>query len=115
MPGHRPLLLHEAPGTRHGPHPRGPARRPLHGLPPGTPADSPVRPGTGALAYPGPAAFHEDEAVIFFGRAARTTEAMRRLNGVGADPHERFLAVIGASGSGKSSLVQAGLLPRLRN
>ncbi|WP_435108577.1 nSTAND1 domain-containing NTPase [Nocardiopsis synnemataformans] len=68
----------------------------------------------GRSPYPGLAAFHEDEAAVFFGRAAQTTEAMRRLNGVGADPHERFLTVIGASGSGKSSLVQAGVLPRLR-
>ncbi|GAA1440379.1 eIF2A-related protein [Nocardiopsis tropica] len=68
----------------------------------------------GRSPYPGLASFHEDEAAVFFGRTAQTTEAMRRLNGVGTDPHERFLAVIGASGSGKSSLVQAGILPRLR-
>jgi hypothetical protein len=68
----------------------------------------------GRSPYPGLASFHEDEAAVFFGRSAQTTEAMRRLNGVGTDPHERFLAVIGASGSGKSSLVQAGILPRLR-
>ena len=29
------------------------------------------------------------------------------------DPAQRFLAVVGASGTGKSSLVRAGLLPRL--
>ncbi|WP_017608537.1 nSTAND1 domain-containing NTPase [Nocardiopsis xinjiangensis] len=68
----------------------------------------------GRTPYPGLAAFHEDEAAVFFGRTAQTTEAMRRLNGAGTDPHERFLTVIGASGSGKSSLVQAGILPRLR-
>ncbi|WP_116247809.1 WD40 repeat domain-containing protein [Nocardiopsis sp. FIRDI 009] len=68
----------------------------------------------GRSPYPGLASFQEDEAAVFFGRAAQTTEAMRRLHGVGAEPHERFLAVIGASGSGKSSLVQAGILPRLR-
>ncbi|GHC87073.1 hypothetical protein GCM10007079_30850 [Nocardiopsis terrae] len=68
----------------------------------------------GRSPYPGLAAFQEDEAAVFFGRTAQITEAMRRLNGGGTDPHERFLAVIGASGSGKSSLVQAGVLPRLR-
>lgn len=31
------------------------------------------------------------------------------------EPAQRFLAVVGASGSGKSSLVRAGLLPRLRD
>jgi energy-coupling factor transporter ATP-binding protein EcfA2 len=30
------------------------------------------------------------------------------------DRNQRFLAVVGASGSGKSSLVRAGLLPRLQ-
>ncbi|NYH55756.1 energy-coupling factor transporter ATP-binding protein EcfA2 [Nocardiopsis arvandica] len=68
----------------------------------------------GRSPYPGLASLQEDEAAVFFGRATQTAEAMRRLNGVGTDPHERFLAVIGASGSGKSSLVQAGILPRLR-
>ncbi|WP_460773297.1 nSTAND1 domain-containing NTPase [Nocardiopsis nanhaiensis] len=69
----------------------------------------------GRSPYPGLASFHEDEAAVFFGRTAQTTEAIRRLNAVGTDSHERFLAVIGASGSGKSSLVQAGILPRLRS
>lgn len=68
----------------------------------------------GRSPYPGLAAFHEDEAAVFFGRSAQVIEAMRRLNGTGSDPHERFLTVIGASGSGKSSFVQARILPRLR-
>lgn len=69
---------------------------------------------SGRSPFPGLASFREDEAAVFFGRSAQTTEAMRRLSGSGTDPHERFLAVIGASGSGKSSFVQAGVLPRLR-
>lgn len=52
----------------------------------------------------------EADAPIFFGRGAETDELVRRL----AEPHCRFLAVVGASGSGKSSLVGAGLIPRLR-
>nr|WP_028648225.1 ATP-binding protein [Nocardiopsis sp. CNT312] len=59
----------------------------------------------GRSPYPGLAAFHEDEAAVFFGRASQTSEAVRRLNSVGTGSHERFLTVIGASGSGKSSLV----------
>jgi WD40 repeat protein len=54
-------------------------------------------------------AFNEDDAEFFFGRS----DAVDRLLSVlRRDP--RFLAVFGPSGSGKSSLVRAGLLPRLR-
>ena len=57
--------------------------------------------------YPGLRPFETNEAVLFFGRETHTTELLRRL----AD--QRFLAVVGSSGSGKSSLVRAGLLPAL--
>jgi WD40 repeat protein len=54
-------------------------------------------------------AFDEDDAEFFFGRS----DAVDRLLSVlRRDP--RFLAVLGPSGSGKSSLVRAGLIPRLR-
>jgi energy-coupling factor transporter ATP-binding protein EcfA2 len=57
--------------------------------------------------FPGlrPFQFHENH--LFFGRDAQTDELLRRLR------LNRFLAVIGSSGSGKSSLVRAGLLPDL--
>lgn len=58
--------------------------------------------------FPGLRAFTEQDAPIFFGRG-RETEALIRQ--VAAN---RFVAVVGASGSGKSSLVAAGLIPRLR-
>ena len=48
---------------------------------------------------------------IFFGRYRDTKGLIRKL----ADPANRFIAVVGASGSGKSSLVAAGLLPQLAN
>ncbi|WP_262391780.1 WD40 repeat domain-containing protein [Nocardiopsis sp. CNR-923] len=70
---------------------------------------------TGRPPYPGLAAFSEDEAAVFFGREPQTSAALHRLNSVGATRQERFVAVVGASGSGKSSLVQAGVVPRLRN
>lgn len=57
--------------------------------------------------YPGLRPFEDSEAGIFFGREGhrnRLLEILRR---------ERFLAVVGPSGSGKSSLVRAGLLPAL--
>jgi formylglycine-generating enzyme required for sulfatase activity len=60
--------------------------------------------------FPGLRAFGPEDAPVFFGRGAETDQLLRRL----ADPACRFLAVVGASGSGKSSLVGAGLIPRLR-
>ncbi len=59
--------------------------------------------------YPGLRAFTVDEAAIFFGRGREVDALLSRLR----DPAQRFLAVIGASGCGKSSLINAGLLPRL--
>lgn len=59
--------------------------------------------------FPGLRAFTPKDAVIFFGRERETDQL---LNLVGRESN-RFVAVFGASGSGKSSLVGAGLLPRL--
>ena len=61
--------------------------------------------------YPGLRPFTSDEAPIFFGRGREVDALVARLR----DPARRFLAVVGASGTGKSSLVRAGLLPRLAN
>ena len=58
--------------------------------------------------YRGLAAFTEADADVFFGRGLLVSEIVDRLH------DERFLAVVGPSGSGKSSAVRAGLLPRLR-
>lgn len=58
--------------------------------------------------YKGLSAFHESDAGDFFGR----DEAVREL--VSALTANRFLAVIGPSGIGKSSVVRAGLVPALR-
>ena len=60
--------------------------------------------------FPGLRAFGPQDAPIFFGRGMETDLLLRRLS----DPNCRFLAVVGASGSGKSSLVGAGLLPRIQ-
>jgi hypothetical protein len=59
--------------------------------------------------YLGLAAFGERDAEFFFGRRR---EVDRLLVSLGSEP--RFLAVLGPSGSGKSSVVQAGLIPQLR-
>ncbi|MCW8217201.1 nSTAND1 domain-containing NTPase [Streptomyces griseolus] len=65
--------------------------------------------------YPGLDAFAEDEAAVFFGREALTVELTRRLHTSSDRPADRFLVLVGASGSGKSSLVRAGVMPRLRD
>lgn len=57
--------------------------------------------------FPGLRAFEADEEHLFFGREAQIDELLAHLR------RRRFVAVIGASGSGKSSLVRAGLLPAL--
>ncbi len=57
--------------------------------------------------YPGLRPFQADETHLFFGRDEQRTELLCRLR------KSRFLAVVGTSGSGKSSLVRAGLLPGL--
>ena len=58
--------------------------------------------------YPGLRPFETDEAHLFFGRDQQVAELVERL----AERH--FAAVVGLSGSGKSSLVRAGLIPALR-
>ncbi|UWE10310.1 nSTAND1 domain-containing NTPase [Actinacidiphila bryophytorum] len=58
--------------------------------------------------FPGLRAFTPVDAPIFFGRGRETDELAARVAASG------FVAVVGASGSGKSSLVGAGLIARLR-
>jgi WD40 repeat protein/energy-coupling factor transporter ATP-binding protein EcfA2 len=57
--------------------------------------------------FPGLRSFEEDEDVLFFGREKQVDELLTKLRTT------RFLAVIGSSGSGKSSLVKSGLIPAL--
>ncbi len=59
--------------------------------------------------YVGLDAFHEQNQSIFFGRDHLVSELIEKLKST------RFLAVLGSSGSGKSSVVRAGLVPRLKN
>jgi formylglycine-generating enzyme required for sulfatase activity len=58
--------------------------------------------------FPGLRAFTEKDAPIFFGRGRETDSLIQQVIA------SRFVAVVGASGSGKSSLVGAGLIPRLK-
>jgi hypothetical protein len=68
--------------------------------------------GEPANPYKGLRAFQEADAPDFFGRDALVEQLLARLGERG--PAGRFLAVVGPSGSGKSSVVRAGLLPALR-
>lgn len=70
----------------------------LEDLPP-TPGEPPYK----GLAY-----FTEKDADIYYGRETLSQQITTRLNQL------HFLALIGASGSGKSSLLRAGLIPQLR-
>ncbi|WP_024335514.1 nSTAND1 domain-containing NTPase [Desulfotignum balticum] len=53
------------------------------------------------------------DAGIFFGREAPMIDLMARLRGLHGSAPPRFLAILGASGAGKSSFLRAGILPRL--
>lgn len=57
--------------------------------------------------YPGLRSFHRSETELFFGRDGCVNAMVDRLGST------RFLAVLGSSGTGKSSLVKAGLLDAL--
>lgn len=57
--------------------------------------------------YPGLRAYRADEHDLFFGRERQLDELLRKLRA------NRFLAVVGNPGSGKSSLVRCSLLPKL--
>ncbi len=58
--------------------------------------------------YPGMLPFAEADSALFYGREGEVQEMLERLR------LHPFLTIIGPSGSGKSSLVYAGLLPALR-
>ncbi|MGI5430422.1 XRE family transcriptional regulator [Streptomyces sp. CA-179760] len=62
-----------------------------------------------APPYAGLRPFREQDAAWFFGREQLVDDLAGRLE------RQRFLVVTGASGSGKSSLLRAGLVPRLRS
>jgi energy-coupling factor transporter ATP-binding protein EcfA2 len=75
-------------------------------LPPPPPAPLPACP------YPGMRPFIAAEAPLFHGREAETEELVQRFHAQ-RTAAQRFLTVIGPSGSGKSSLIFAGLVPAL--
>ena len=62
-----------------------------------------------AIPYPGLRPFTTDESGVFFGRETHSDQLIEKL------AHSRFVAVLGLSGCGKSSLVQAGMIAGLEN
>ncbi len=65
-------------------------------------------PQAGAAPYQGLRFFDVQDADRFFGRAQLTDELLQMLRS------RQFLVIVGASGSGKSSLARAGLIPALQ-
>ncbi len=59
--------------------------------------------------FPGLRPYMEEDSSWFFGRSAETNDLLKRLRRL------HFVAIVGASGSGKSSLVRSGVLPQVRD
>ena len=81
----------------------------IHGKPPGPGSQNAVRETRATICpYRGLLYFREEDAPFFFGREAAVTQLANAIQ------QHNFVAVVGASGSGKSSVVRAGLVPELR-
>ncbi|MDF0673033.1 MAG: SUMF1/EgtB/PvdO family nonheme iron enzyme [Nitrospira sp.] len=81
----------------------------IHGQPPGPDAQETVRETLATICpYRGLLYFREEDAPFFFGREAAITQLVHAVQ------QHNLVAVVGASGSGKSSVVRAGLVPELR-
>ncbi len=64
--------------------------------------------------YPGLLAFDEADAAIYFGRDDDIRRLFERLNARRTQGGAKLVALLSASGAGKSSLLRAGVLPRLK-
>jgi WD40 repeat protein len=64
--------------------------------------------------YPGLLSFQAEDAAIYFGRDDDVRRLIERLNARRIQGPPKLVALLGASGSGKSSLLRAGVLPRLQ-
>ena len=64
--------------------------------------------------YPGLLAFQEEDAAVYFGRDDDIRRLIERLNARRAQGGAKLIALLGASGSGKSSLLRAGIISRLK-
>jgi WD40 repeat protein len=82
--------------------------RAVRGMPPGDEEASIPDPRGAICPYRGLLPFREEDAPFFIGREAFTAALIEKVRS------RRLIAVVGASGSGKSSVVRAGLVPALR-
>ncbi len=81
----------------------------VHGKPPGPDAQETVSNTLATICpYRGLLYFREEDAPFFFGREAAIAQLTSAVQ------QHSLVAVVGASGSGKSSVVRAGLVPELR-
>lgn len=76
---------------------------------PWPPPGDPPRP-----PYRGLAPLEEKDAAIYFGRDAQIIRGLDALRGMRATGVETLFVILGPSGTGKSSFLRAGLLPRLK-
>src|SRR6516165_4358627 len=68
------------------------------------------------MPFPGLSSFGDDDAdaALFYGRSGEIAQALEELRKVRAERDLRPFVILGASGAGKSSLLRAGIIPRLR-
>lgn len=68
------------------------------------------------MPFPGLASFGDDDAdaALFYGRSREVAEMLEALRQMRAAAERRPFMILGASGAGKSSLLKAGIIPRLR-
>jgi hypothetical protein len=66
--------------------------------------------------FPGLSSFGDEDAdaALFYGRSREIAESLEELRKVRAEGDRRPFVILGASGAGKSSLLKAGIIPRLR-
>lgn len=74
--------------------------------------DRTVRP----TPFPGLASFGDDDAdaALFYGRSREIAQTLEELRKMRTERDLRPFVILGASGAGKSSLLKAGIIPRLR-
>jgi formylglycine-generating enzyme required for sulfatase activity len=66
--------------------------------------------------FPGLASFSDEDAdaALFYGRGREVAETLEELRKMRSEGDRRPFVILGASGAGKSSLLKAGIIPRLR-
>lgn len=64
--------------------------------------------------YPGLAPVQEDEAGVYFGRDGSIASALSLLREINGRGTSKIVAILGASGAGKSSFLRAGIVPRVK-